>query len=128
MVENTTIEEKVFNLDLENSLKERFKMLFAGKKIVNFNEKICYLKVRVNKNEYSTITSSSGDTSRVNRKLRVFYSLQTTKKKVDKNFVIFYGSDVSKYVYSDYMKIKKEDINNVKNITDKLYFNVMKNI
>lgn len=124
-VEDTSIEEKLFNLNLENSLNEKFRLLFNEKIGLG---KICYLNVRINKSEYSTITSSSGDTSRVNRKLMVSYSLKTNKKQIDSRFIIFYGSDVSKYVYSDYMKIKKEDINNVKNITNKLYFEVIKNI
>ena len=83
------------------------------------------MKVNVEKSEYSVITNKSGSTGRVNRKIKIFYNFSDGSKNLDNKFTVFYGSNVSQYVYADHMKNKKEEENNIKNIANRLYFDVL---
>ena len=126
VVENNIVEEKLFSSKLEFSVKEKFNLLLnKNEKLKRVNQKICYLKVNVEKSEYSVITNQSGSTGRVNRKIKVSYNFRSVGKNLDNKFTIFYGSNVSQYVYSDYVKNKKEEENNIKNIANRLYFDIL---
>lgn len=129
VVENNDVENKLFSSNLEFSIKERFNLIFSGEeKIKRVNQRICYLKVNVEKTEYSVLTNKSGNIGRVNRKIKISYNFRSFHENLDDKFTIFYGSDVSNFVHSDYMKNKKEETNNIKIISNRLYFDILNRI
>ncbi len=127
IVNNDDIERKLFNSILKNSLSEKFDILFKNSKVKNFDEKLCKLVVNVEEKSNPTLQNKSGNTSRVNKKIKVTYNLKGEGININKVFVIFYGSNVSEYIYSDHIKNKKEDINNINNIVDRIYFEIINN-
>ena len=124
-INNNDIEKKLFNSKLNNFLNEKFDLLFKNSKIKNVNKNLCQLEINIDQNIKSTLQNRSGNIGRVNKQIRVEYSLKGKNININKAFVIFYGSNVSEYVYSDFVKNKKEESNNIQNIADKIYFGII---
>ncbi len=121
------MERKLFNSSLTDTLNEKFDLLFKKSNNKSVDENLCKLTINIEKSLNSTLKNESGNTSRVNRQLKIKYNLKGDYINIDKTFIIFYGSNISEYVYSDHIKKKKEDINNINDIANKIYFGILNN-
>lgn len=125
IINDNNVEKKLFNSLLKNSLGEKFNLLLKNSKTTNLSEKLCKLTINVTQSESSALDSESGSASRINKKIKVKYNFSGNNVNLSNTFVIFYGSNRTNYVYSDYIKNKKEDINDIENIANRIYFGIV---
>lgn len=124
-IEDESIENKLFNVDLKSTLKKNFDIIFNKNNVTK--NKLCVLNIKIIENEYSTLISNSGNTSRMNKKIKIDYTLTIKNYTFNKSMVLFYGTNISRYVYSNYVKNKKEDRNNIETISKKIFFDIINN-
>jgi hypothetical protein len=120
-VESGSIEDKLFDDDLKVALEKKFKLISNGE-----GERVCRIDVKLSSRKYSSGTDNSGNTNRKNNKINIIYSLAVEDKvMVVKNITVFYGSNVSRFNYSNHTKEKKEKSSNVDIISEKIFFDVV---
>lgn len=119
----------LFYTKLKNSLNDKFNLLVYGEDSEIDKSKICEINIKkINIKTYSSLTDTSGITSRQNTKIDIKYSINISNKKINNNCIVFYGASVSDNYYSVYNKEEKMSDNNIEILSDKLFYSIINDI
>lgn len=122
-----SLERKIFFSDLKQSLESKLKLITKKETTPNYIDR-CELYISVNDNKFLSMISNDGDISRENNQININYTLTAGNKKISKPLSLFYGSGVSEYKYSNYIKDRKENQNNIENIAEDIFLDIIKQL
>lgn len=123
-----SLERKIFFSDLKQSLESKLKLITKKENAPNYVNK-CELYISMNDNKFLSIISNDGGISRENHQININYVLTAgNKKKISKTLSLFYGSGISEYKYSNYIKDKKENQNNIESISEDIFLDIIKQL
>lgn len=122
-----SLEKKIFFSDLKQSLENKLKLITKKETTPNYINK-CELYISVNDNKFPSMISNDGDISRENHNININYTLMAGSKKISKQLGLFYGTSISEYKYSNYIKNGKENKNNIENIAGDIFLDIIKQL
>lgn len=125
---NNNFEKMLFFDDLKKSLLSKLRLLIKNHKQNTNIKKVCIMKIDVSKSNFMSIINNSGSIGRENIRVGVSYELSSSDIKITGYVDTFYGNDMSGYPYSDYIKNKKNEFEDIETLSEDIFMDIIRQL